>query len=81
MSFFTLFLTALVYFYLSFQFGTWFLTCVVFRGSERLQKSSVLFFGFVFAISCFSAFLLLCDIAGLLSKSVGSLGWLVVGGF
>ncbi|GJQ08941.1 hypothetical protein GpartN1_g732.t1 [Galdieria partita] len=78
MPFFSLFLTALVCFYISFQFGTWFLTRVVFRGSERLQKSTVLFFGFVFATSCFSAFLLLCDIAGLLSKSVGSLCWLVV---
>jgi len=43
-----------------------------------LQKSIVLFFGFVFAISSFSAFLLLCDIAGLLSKSIASLGWLLV---
>lgn len=32
----------------------------------------------MFAISSFSAFLLLCDIAGLLSKSIASLGWLLV---
>lgn len=37
-----------------------------------------MFFGFVFAISCFSAFLLLCDIAGLVPKYIGSLGWLFV---